>query len=95
MAGSRARFTRPDVHDESEDSLKNAVQKIQAIPFSGGTTVVVRQKDFQGSANIEHDDVKWDYRIDNFCVTIGEGISQEAAQFLATNYPNSFRIIEG
>lgn len=95
MAGSRGRYSIPKGAPEEETVKQDTPKRIQAIPFSGGTTVIVRSKDFQNSCGINHDEVVWDYRIDNFCVKIGEGISDEAASFLAENYPNSFKIING
>lgn len=66
-----------------------SVKRIKAIPFSGGTTVVVRAVDF-ANAGVEHSDVTWDYRIDNFTVAVGDGISAEAANLLVKKFPGSF-----
>lgn len=87
MAGSRAR------NAQSEDAAVR-VKRVQAIPFSGGTTVVVRSADFKNAGDIDHDSVTWDYRVDDFTVEVGKGINQEAAEFLVKTYPNSFRFIE-
>lgn len=64
-------------------------KKIKAIPFSNGTTVVIRAVDFE-NAGVEHADVTWDYRIDDFTVTVGDKITSEAANVLVTKFPESF-----
>lgn len=65
---------------------------IKAIPFSGGTTVVIRDIDFK-AGNIEHPAVTWDYRIDDFTVKVGEAITEEAANFLVQSFPDSFKFV--
>ena len=55
--------------------------RIQAVPYQNCTTVLIRRGDF-ALGGIDHDDVEWDFRIDNFTVKVGDGISHEAADFL-------------
>ncbi len=88
MAGSRAKAP-------SSDAAVARVKRVLAIPFSGGTTVVVRSSDFKNAGNIEHDSVTWDYRIDDFTVEVGKEINSEAAEFLVSSYPGSFKFVEG
>lgn len=66
--------------------------RIQAIPYQNCTTVLIRSSDF-GLGGIEHSDVEWDFRIDDFTVKVGEGISQEAADFLVNGYPDQFKYL--
>lgn len=68
-------------------------KRVKAIPFANGTTVVVRKEDFAAAGKIDHADVTWDYRIDDFTVEVGKGISQEAADFLVENYSDSFQFV--
>lgn len=89
MAGGRARSA------QSTDAAVHVVKRVRAIPFSGGTTVVVRSVDFKNAGNIEHDSVTWDYRLGNFTVEVGKEINSEAAEFLVKTYPNSFKLLEG
>lgn len=97
MAG-RARNT-PSVVDTSDVTPRQEVntggKRIQAIPFSGGTTVVVRSIDFHNAGKIDHPDVTWDYRVDDFTVEVDKGITAEAANFLVDRFPASFRFIGG
>lgn len=88
MAG----VTKPQDASEAPQAKPVAVQRVKAIPFFGGTTVIIRDTDFQ-KGNIEHDTVTWDYRIDEFTVRIGEGISKEAADYLVNNFPDSFKFV--
>lgn len=74
------------------EEKKSVAKRIQAIPFSGGTTVVIRKSDFE-KAGVEHADVTWDYRIDDFTVVVGQGITEEAANTLANNFPDSFKFL--
>lgn len=69
-----------------------AKKKIKAIPFSNGTTVVIRAIDFE-NAGIKHPDVTWDYRIDNFTVSVGDKITNEAANLLVSKFPESFAFV--
>ena len=79
--------------DAVVESVKpTSVKRIKAIPFSGGTTVIVRAVDF-ANAGVEHPDVTWDYRIDNFTVAVGDGISAEAASVLVSKFPGSFEFV--
>jgi hypothetical protein len=74
------------------EETKSVGKRIQAIPFSGGTTVVIRKSDFE-KAGVEHASVTWDYRIDDFTVEVGKGITEEAANTLVNNFPDSFKFL--
>lgn len=65
---------------------------IKAIPFSGGTTIIVRPEDFKRSG-VDHPQVQWDYRINDFSVVVGEDITEEAANVLVKNFPDSFTFV--
>lgn len=75
-----------------ESAKPTGVKRIKAIPFSNGTTVIVRAVDFS-AAGVEHPDVKWDYRIDDFTVAVGDGITAEAANVLVSKFPDSFKFV--
>lgn len=73
-------------------------QAVQAIPATitgsgqGATTVEIRSSDFANNG-IDHDSVVFDFRKDDFKVSVGNEngqISKEAADFLTKNYPASF-----
>lgn len=81
-----------DVADTAPRYTAPKGKKIKAVPFSNATTVVVRAEDFK-SAGIEHKDVTWDFRLDDFCVVVGDVISKEAADFLVKNYSDSFHYV--
>jgi len=66
--------------------------RVEAIPYQNCTTVVIRKVDF-ALGGIDHPDVEWDFRIDNFTVKVGDGISQEAADFLVNGYPEQFKYL--
>ena len=76
-------------------------KRLRAIPAvitkSGdrGTTVEVRARDFEAKG-IEHKTIRFDERRDNSTLAVGDKdgqISEEAADFLAKNYPTSFEYI--
>lgn len=72
-------------------------KRVRAIPAKGGTTVIVRRADFK-NVGIDHSDVTWDFRVERFTVSVGDGdgqISAEAAKFLTENYRESFEYING
>ena len=98
MAGSRVRIPSPSVVDTSDVTPRQEVnatgKRIQAVPFSGGTTIVVRSVDFE-NAGIEHPDVTWDYRTGDFTVEVGKAITAEAADLLVNKFPDSFRFVGG
>lgn len=97
MASSRARVAPSRVADteSAPAEVTSGGKRVKAVPFSGGTTIVVRSSDFDKAGNIDHPDVTWDYRVDGFTVEVGKGITAEAADFLVNNYPDSFRFVEG
>lgn len=86
----------PEVVDTADTSPRQEAakgEKVRAIPFAHGTTVIIRAQDFKTAGNIEHPDVTWDFRVNDFCATVGENISKEAADFLTKNYPDSFQYV--
>jgi hypothetical protein len=84
-----------DVADVSPRHVVSNGKKLRALPFANATTVIVRSQDFKQAGNIDHADVEWDFRVDDFTVAVGKGISQEAADFLVNKYPDSFAYVEG
>jgi len=82
-----------DAVDTNTDKAEKPVGKrIKAIPFSGGTTVIIRKSDFE-KTGVKHADVTWDYRIDDFTVVVGQGITEEAADALVNSFPDSFTFV--
>ena len=75
-----------------QESQPQSVKRLKAIPFSGGTTVVVRDVDFS-NAGVDHPTVTWDYRIDGFTVIVGDKITDEAANILVNKFPDSFKFV--
>ena len=69
-------------------------KRVRAIPARGGTTVEITRGVFKGKG-IDNPTVKWDFRKDNFTVPVGELLSQEAADFLTLEYPQSFEYMSG
>lgn len=70
-------------------------KRVRAIPGAGGTTVRVTDRDFKANG-IKHPTVVWDFRQNKFTVFVGNlsgQISQEAADFLTSNFPVSFEFI--
>lgn len=88
--------TKHDVVDTADNSPRQAAnvagKRVKAIPFYNGTTVVVRDTDFQQNG-VTHPDVTWDFRVDDFTVAVGQGITQEAANLLVTKFPESFEYV--
>lgn len=93
MAESR----KSDVVDVADTSprVSNAAggKLLKAVPFGSATTVVVRSSDFKQAGNIDHPDVEWDFRVNDFTVTVGDEISSEAAEFLVKKYSDSFQYV--
>lgn len=88
--------TKHDVVDTADSSPRQVAasggRRIKAIPFSNGTTVIVRGSDFQ-QQGVTHPDVTWDFRVDDFTVAVGQGITQGAADLLVTKFPESFEYV--
>jgi hypothetical protein len=101
MAGfpqAEAPLTPATVTDAADTSPRGPApdtsgKRVRAIPYKGGTTVVVDAKDFK-SNGVTQGKVTWDFRKDNFTVRVANGknntLSAEAAEFLTKNYPTSF-----
>jgi hypothetical protein len=68
---------------------------VRAYPAMNGTTVEITEANFIAHG-IHHPTVTWDFRINDFTVEIGEGkpISEEAAEFLCSNFPDSFKLVD-
>ena len=85
------------VVDAADTAPRQAVsvggKRVKAIPFASATTVVIRSSDFKQAGNIDHADVEWDFRVNDFTVEVGKEISQEAADFLVENYSDSFKYV--
>ena len=78
-------------------------KRVRAIPAvittngDRGTTVEVRQSDF-AAHGVKQDTVRFDRFKDNFTLAVGSGsaqISEEAAELLTKNWPQSFEYIDG
>ena len=81
-----------DSLNEAAPETKTVSKRVKATPFSGGTTVIIRNSDFE-KFGVEHAGVTWDYRINDFTVAVGEGITEEAANALVNNLPDSFKFL--
>lgn len=88
--------TKDVVVDSADKSVRhlsdNGKKRIRAITFSNGTTVVIRESDFK-AGGIDHKEVVWDFRVDDFTVAVGDGISAEAADYLTSNFSDSFEYV--
>jgi hypothetical protein len=93
MAG----INKTDVVDSADVSPRQssgvAGKRVKAIPFGDATTVIVREEDFRDAGKIDHPDVEWDFRVDDFTVSVGKEISAEAADFLVSKYGDSFQYV--
>lgn len=82
-----------DTADKSPRHLSDKGKKrVRAIPFQNCTTVVIRESDFK-LGGVNHKEVTWDFRVEDFTVVVGEGISQEAADYLTSNFPDDFQYL--
>lgn len=87
-----------DTADTSPRAVSNLKgRRLRAIPYAGGTTIVVSQADFRANG-ISHPTVTFDFRKDHFTLPVDPpkgqaGVSKEAAEFLATNHPNQFEFM--
>jgi hypothetical protein len=88
---------KTDVVDSADTSPRQSSSTsgkcVKAIPFGSATTVIVRSSDFQQAGNIVHPDVEWDFRVNDFTVSVGKEISAEAADFLVSKYSDSFQYV--
>ena len=83
-----------DIVDEADTALRAPApdlsgKRIRAIPYQNCTTVRIRKIDF-ATGGVEQDDVEWDFRVEDFTVKVGKGISQEAADWLVNTFPADF-----
>jgi hypothetical protein len=93
----------PDERDVSPRAKSDTTGKrVRAIPAvitkstGHATTIEVRRSDFK-SHDIDHPTVQFDFRKDNFTLKVGSKdgqISQEAADFLTENFPQSFEYLD-
>lgn len=95
MADSKLSAT--EVKDEADvspriNTTNTGGERVRAIPAKGGTTVIIRALDFANNG-IEHGEVTWDFRKDNFTVEVGSDISKEAADWLTKSFPTSFEYL--
>jgi hypothetical protein len=82
-----------DTADKSPRHLSDKSKKrVKAIPFQNCTTVIIRESDFQ-LGGVSHKEVAWDFRVEDFTVAVGEGISQEAADYLTSSFPDDFQYV--
>lgn len=82
------------VDDVVKAPVKAVPKRVLALPFSGGTTIIIRDIDF-AKGNVEHPTVTWDYRVKDFTVEVGNEITEEAANYLVKNFPDSFKFVQG
>lgn len=102
-AATADKLTTAEVKDTADTSPRTAPpnvsgKRLRAIPYQNASTVIVKRVDFRtaSSGEIDHPDVRFDFRKDNFTVPVGGKeaiITDEAADFLASNYPTDFEYI--
>ena len=96
-AESAAPLSVDEIKDEKDTTprvgaTKLVGKRVRAIPYHNATTVRIRPSDFK-SGGIDHKQVEWDFRRENFTVAVGEALSEEAAEFLTKNYPTDFEYV--
>ena len=87
-----------DERDTSPRAPKTEIQNakyVKAYPARNATTLIIPANDFQEYGGIRHDDVTFDFRDNNFKVLVGQRLSHEAADFLTTRYPDTFKYVVG
>ena len=67
-------------------------KRVRAIPYKGGTQVLIRASDFE-YLGIKHPAVLWDFRKNKRTVEVGREISAEAAKLLCDKYPTRFEFM--
>lgn len=73
-------------------SVDTSGRRLRAIAQRGGTLVEVRSTDFANNG-IKHDTVQFSHFKDNWTLKVGQGISEEAAKFLAKFAPETFEFL--
>lgn len=84
----------PDDRDVTERASEpdTTGKRVRAIPTHGGTTVKVSSTDFRNNG-VEHEDVVFDFRKDDFTLPVGEEvgqISKKAADVITKLEPGRF-----
>lgn len=74
-----------------ESAKPTGVKRIKAIPFPMAPLLSFVRLIFLLWCRAS--DVKWDYRIDDFTVAVGDGITAEAANVLVSKFPDSFKFV--
>lgn len=96
-AENAAPLSADEVKDERDVTPRVGGEKpkgkrVRAIPYHNATTVRIRPMDFR-LGGIDHKQVEWDFRKDNFTVPVGDALSEEAADYLTENFPTDFEYI--
>ena len=102
MAGTAPEaLTAAEVTDERDVSPRaeapdTSGKRVRAIPYKGGTTVIVDETDFRNN-DVKQKTTTWDFRKDNFTVKVGNGenntLTKEAAEMLTRDYPTQFEYL--
>lgn len=92
-----------DVVDAADTSPRGPApdtsgRRVRAIPYQGGSTVVVNAQDF-AAHNIDNGRVEFDFRIDHFTLPVGTGdsenlLTEAGAAFLTKKYPETFEYMD-
>jgi hypothetical protein len=73
-------------------------KRIRAIPAHPGQTtgVVVHKNDF-AKHDVEHPTIEFNFRKDGFTLPVGKrgGVSEDAAEFLTSEFPQQFEYMGG
>lgn len=96
-ADSADKLEPSEVKDERDTTPRVENEKpkgklVRAIPYMNATTIRIRPMDFK-NGGIDHKQVEWDFRKNNFTVPVGEELSQEAADYLTKSFPTDFEYI--
>lgn len=90
--------TTPDERDtvERAPGPDTSGKRVRAIPTHGGTAVTLSTADFEQVGVKGHAPVKWDFRKDNFTVSVGNEdgqLSQAAADAITKHEPTRFEYL--
>ena len=78
----------------SREPAAPAGRYLKAYPAKGATTLLIPSSDFKQYGGINHGDVTFDFRHNTFKILVGSPeLSNEAAEFLAARYPETFRFV--
>ena len=99
QVAAEGKLSPSEVKDDKDSTPrvggKLSGKRVRAVGYQNATTTKIRRVDFKTASNgeVDHPDVTWDFRTDDYTVPVGDRLSQEAADFLTKNYPETFEYI--